>query len=63
MSGVLALLSCLQKPNLKSQLFLMMEMTLPKSPAPKRVFVYGATEQPWAGPGSARGCVQVLGLP
>lgn len=46
MSGVLALLSCLQKPNFKSQLFLMMEMTLPKSPAPKRVFVYGATEQP-----------------
>lgn len=38
-SGVLALLYCLQKPNFKFQLILMMEMTLLKSPAPKRVFV------------------------
>lgn len=62
-SGVLALLYRLQKPNFKSQLFLMMEMTLLKSPAPKHVFVCGAMEQPWAGPDSTRGYVQLLGLP
>lgn len=39
MSGVLALPSCLQELNFKSQLSLMMEVALLQSPAPKHVFV------------------------
>lgn len=38
-SGVLALPSCLQELNFKSQLSLMMEVALLQSPAPKHVFV------------------------